>query len=189
VPEGNYTKEIRTIDKRRVVEKRTYSSSQNSGPIDLLVKEISQQSFWYLSILFLINWEISIYEWLMNFQLGVDLFRHYTWVSVKYSSFNLNFLSLSCWSSGQSGWLTQWNDFRLEVRISERTKHFANFIFRINVWKPVKNGLKNQIKLLSVQKEHYFETYCTLFLNRLYLYSKYSIIKFYHLITFINIGY
>jgi hypothetical protein len=32
--------------------------------------------------LILINSDISIYEWLMNFQLGFDLLMHYTWVAV-----------------------------------------------------------------------------------------------------------
>ncbi len=64
----------------------------------------------------------------MNFRLAFHLFRHYTSVAVKYKSLNQVHFSQSCWSSGESG-----SGFRLWVRISEGTKHFANFIFRINV--------------------------------------------------------
>ena len=87
-----------------------YSSSQNSDPIDLLVKEIS---FWYLSILFFIDWEIWIYQWLINFQLVLHLFRHYTWVAGKLFSLNHIFWSQSCWSSCQSVWLILVKGFRL----------------------------------------------------------------------------
>ncbi len=45
----------------------------------------------------------------------------------------LHLLSYSCWSSGQSGRLTQVKGFRIWHRISEGTKCFPNFIFRKNV--------------------------------------------------------
>jgi hypothetical protein len=97
----------------------------------------------------------------MNFQLDVDLFMHYTWVAGKPLLLNWQFLSQLWWSNGQSGWLTQVKGFRLWVRTSVGTKRFQKCIFRKNVWKTLKSEHKNQMKLQSVQKGHYFDTHST----------------------------
>ncbi len=117
-----------------------YSTFHNSVPFDLLVNEIWSLKFWYLSKIFLINSDIPIYEWLMNFQLAVSLLWHYTWVAIMSLSLNKIFLSLSRWSIGQSGSLIQVKGFSIWVRISEGDKTFLKFIFR-------KKCLKNSQKL------------------------------------------
>jgi hypothetical protein len=50
---------------------------------------------------------------------------------------------------------------RVWIRTSVGTKNFPKFIFRKNVGKTLKIEPKNQKKLLSVQKGHYFDTHCT----------------------------
>jgi hypothetical protein len=94
----------------------------------------------------------------MNFQLVIQLFRPNTWVVVKLLPLSQKILLQSCW---WCGWLTQVKDFMLWVPISKGKKHFRKFILWKNVWKTVKNKLKIQIKLLRVQKAHYFDTDCT----------------------------
>ncbi len=90
-----------------------YNTFQNSVPFDWLVNEIWSQKFRYLFKIFLINSDIPIYEWLMNFELALDLDSHYTWVAIKSLSLNRIFLVLSCWSSGQSGSLIQAKGLRI----------------------------------------------------------------------------
>jgi hypothetical protein len=113
-----------------------YSTFQNSVPFDLLVNEISSQKFWYLSKIFLINWDIPIYQWLMNFQLALDLLSHYTWVAIKSLSLNEMFLSQSSWSSGQSGSLIQFKGFRIWVRICSGDKTFLKEPCRLTIENP-----------------------------------------------------
>jgi hypothetical protein len=61
----------------------------------------------------------------MNFQLDVDLLMHYTWVSKK-PLLLVRFLSQSCWSNGQSGWLPQVKGSGFEFEVLWAQKIFKN---------------------------------------------------------------
>ena len=125
--------------KSAIEENRQYIKFQNTVPFDLLVKEIKSLILWYLSKIIVINSDISIYQWLINFQLVFGFLMRYTWVIVKSLLLNHKFLSHSCWSSGQSGWLSLSKGLRLWVRICSGDETFSKIIFEI---KCLKNSQK-----------------------------------------------
>ncbi len=125
-----------------------YSKFLNSVPFDLLVKEIKSLILWYLSKMILINSDISIYQWLIKFQLGFDLLMHYTWVAVKSLLLNHKF-SHSCWSNGQNGWLPLSEGLRLWVRICSGDEKFFKIIFEIKCLKNSQKWTQKSDKIIN----------------------------------------